>query len=218
MNLPNPSDRPPEPPPPPPEPTNEVARQGEVPTQTVIEGPPSHVIWRDEGPEFVHPDGYEDDAVEPLPEGFWDVPMKADPVARTFAPDLDAARAVKRAEIGARMAQAFLAGYPASIGDLAGERLQVRDEQDRTNWLTSQAAYSAQVAAGNGAQTGATFRTESNRTVTLTYLDGLHELLRMAGWGATIFAVSWSLKDEAARTDDAAAILAIDVEKAGWPS
>lgn len=218
MSLPSPNDAPPPPPPPPPPPTNTVARQGETPTQTVIETPPTHVIWRDDGPEYVHPDGYDEADIAPLPDGFWDVPMTSDPVAKTFAPDLDAARATKKAEIEARLAAAFLAGYPGTIGGLAGQRLQVRDDTDRANWLTSQAAYSAQVAAGNGAVAGASFRTASNETVTLTFADGVKELLSMAAWGGRIFAVSWSLKDEAAASTDAAAILAIDVAGAAWPT
>lgn len=206
------------PPPPPSPPSNEVVSQGGVPTQAVIAGPPTHVFWRADGPEFVHPGGFDAAEIEALPDGFWDLPMTADPVAKTFSPDLDAARATIKAKVDARLAAAFGVGYVATVGALAGQRLQVRDDTDRTNWLTSQAAYSAQVSAGNGATAGANFRTETNATITLTFAEGLQELLNMAAWGASIMAVSWSLKDAAAASSDAATILAIDVEGAAWPS
>jgi hypothetical protein len=203
---------------PPPAPTNEAAQQGEQPTQTVTEGPPTHVIWREDGPEYVHPEGYAATDIEALPAGFWDAPMVGDPAKKTFSADLDRARSDKKAEIASAMDAAFLAGYPAAIGALAGQRLQVRDNDDRTNWLTSQAAYSAQVDAGNGDVAGAEFRTASNETITLTFAEGLRELLGMAAWAATIMATSWKLKDALASDDDINAIMALDVAAAPWPS
>lgn len=112
----------------------------------------------------------------------------------------------------------FLAGFTVTgTGtDLDGETLQTRDEGDKINWLTSQAAYSAAVAQGAGAVSGATFRTTTNATVTLTYLQGLTVLLSMAAWGKDIMGNSWTLKDAVASAADDEALDEIDLE-AGWP-
>lgn len=112
----------------------------------------------------------------------------------------------------------FIAGFTVSgTGtDLDGETLQTRDEGDKVNWLTSQAAYSAAVAQGAGAVSGATFRTTSNATVTLTYLQGLTVLLSMAAWGKDIMGNSWTLKDAVADSADEEALDEIDIG-VGWP-
>ena len=119
-------------------------------------------------------------------------------------------RAALRAAIEAHAAAAFARGYAPAHVAFAGQRLQTRDVEDRTNWLTSQASYAAAVAAGAGDVVDATFRTAANATVTVTYAEGLDVLLGMAAWGRTIMARSWELKD---------AITAGDMPDvaAGWP-
>ena len=139
----------------------------------------------------------------------WDKIADGLPIA-----DLQVAR---RAQIDARLAEAFAGGFTPSSGPLAGHTLQVRDNSDRTNWLTSQAAYSAEVAGGNGAAIEAMFRDAVNATVTVSYAEGLDALLAMAAWGKALFEHSWSLKDQVAAAVDQAALDAIDIE-AGWPS
>ena len=115
-----------------------------------------------------------------------------------------------RGQVEARAARAFAAGYAPSHPDFAGERLQVRDAEDRTNWLTSQASYAAAVAAGAGDVLDATFRTMANRTIIVTYADGLQILLGMAAWGRDIMAVAWAKKDALAAGQS------IDIDD-GWP-
>jgi hypothetical protein len=95
--------------------------------------------------------------------------------------------------------------------------LQTRNVDDRTNWLSSQASYSAAVAGGVGAFLRANFRTEDNVNIVLSYADGLNVLLAMAGWGAAHYARSWELKDAIAATEDEMGLNAIDIES-GWPS
>lgn len=99
---------------------------------------------------------------------------------------------------------------------MAGEVLQTRDLTDRTNWLISQASYSAAVAAGQGAVEGAEFRTADNSTYTLSYSDGLAVLLAMAAWGAAAMSNSWPLKDAVNAAEDQTALDAVDIET-GWP-
>lgn len=126
------------------------------------------------------------------------------------------AKAIATAAVEARRDACFTAGFTPASGPLAGKTLQVRDVEDRTNWLTSQAAYAAAVAGGNGAVADATFRTEANETITVTYAEGLTTLLAMAAWGKAIFGNSWALKDAVAAAADQAALDAIDIA-AGWP-
>lgn len=116
-----------------------------------------------------------------------------------------------RRQVDARAAQAFAAGFAPAHADFAGERLQVRDAEDRTNWLTSQASYSAAVAAEMGDVVDASFRTMANRTITVSYADGLQILLGMAAWGRDILAVAWAKKDALAAGE------AIDLDD-GWPA
>ena len=129
---------------------------------------------------------------------------------------IEDAKTVLKAAIEQRRDHAFRAGFTPSTGPLAGKTLQVRDNDDRTNWLTSQASYSAAVVAGQGATMGAEFRTASNETITCTYLQGLQTLLAMAAWGKAIMGNSWVLKDAAVAATDLAVVAAIDVA-AGWP-
>src|SRR5687768_5452844 len=99
---------------------------------------------------------------------------------------------------------------------LGGRVLQTRDQTDRTAWLTSQAAYQAAVAGGQGSTEGAKFRPLDNITTTLSYSEGLNVLLAMAAWGKAVYGRSWELKDAIAAAADSAALNAIDIES-GWP-
>jgi hypothetical protein len=127
------------------------------------------------------------------------------------------------AQVDAKLFSEFQLGFtvPDGIGagPLAGHTLQTRGIEDRTNWLTSQAAYSAQVAGGNGALPGATFRDTGNTTVTATFAEGHMALLGMAAWGSNIFKRSWALKDAllAATTWSELDTIIADLDN-GWPS
>lgn len=122
-----------------------------------------------------------------------------------------------RAAVNAKLDTVLTSGYSYDFGAPYGVKvLQTRNVEDRTNWLTSQAAYSAAVASGAGSVEGATFRTEDNSTITLSYADGLNVLLSMAAWGAANYAASWSLKDAIAAAEDDTELDAIDIEQ-GWP-
>lgn len=150
---------------------------------------------------------------ELVPLSDWDI---ADLAARQ-APPLADLKAARRSAVSALLDAKLAAGYPHNFGGEIGTKvLQTRDIEDRTNWLTSQAAYSAAVAGGAGAVMGANFRSEDNVNITLSYQDGLDVLLAMAAWGAAHYARSWALKDEIAAAEDEAALAGIDIES-GWP-
>lgn len=129
---------------------------------------------------------------------------------------LDEARAAMVTAINRKRDAIQRAGFTVPAGPLAGKTLQTRDEGDAINWLTSQAAYAAAVAAGAGAVEDAWFRTADNETVVTSYTDGHAALMMMAAWGKTWMGNSWRLKDAVAAAEDHAALEAIDIE-AGWP-
>jgi len=141
----------------------------------------------------------------------------------TMAPtqDFDALEVeIRKAELKAvvvgRLAEAFAAGFSPASGPLSGHTLQVRDQDDKTNWLTSQAAYAAAIEAGAGNLKAATFRTADNETIATTFSEGHQTLLDMAAWGRMLMARSWVLKDQIAGAADMAELEAID-PAAGWP-
>lgn len=134
------------------------------------------------------------------------------------APSLVEAKAIKNRAVTAKRESVFAAGYTPASGPLAGHTLQCRDVQDRTNWLTSAVGYSAAVQAGAGNVAGATFRTQDNETVTITYAEAVTVLLQgMQVWGQQIMARSWELKDEIDAAADGAELDAIDINT-GWPA
>ncbi|TPG14369.1 hypothetical protein [Sphingomonas oligophenolica] len=120
-------------------------------------------------------------------------------------------RVAARAAVDARAEQAFFAGFAPANPAFAGQRLQVRGVEDRTNWLTSQASYAAAVDKGYGDVVDASFRTAANTTVTVSYADGLDTLLGMAAWGRAILARSWAIKDAIAVDEP------YDLDT-GWPA
>lgn len=121
-----------------------------------------------------------------------------------------------RDQIEARRDQCFQQGFTVPSGPLAGKVLQTRGIEDRTNWLTSQAAYMAAISQGGGNVADASFRTADNETIVVTYSEGFAALMMMAAWGKAVMGNSWTLKDAVANASTHAALDAIDVE-AGWP-
>ncbi len=115
-------------------------------------------------------------------------------------------------KVEADLASAFSGGFTVPFGTLQGQVLQTRGLEDRTNWLTSQAAYSAAMMGGHGAVLGASFRTASNETFTVTYQEGFNVLLAMADWGKTIMSISWNLKDQIKNASTYEELLAIDLD------
>ncbi len=132
-------------------------------------------------------------------------------------PTLADLKTQRNAAVTAKRESVFAAGFSPTTGPLAGHTLQVRDDTDKINWLTSQASYSAAVSAGYGAVPAATFRTAANETVTVTYAEGLTIIVQdMARWGQAIMNHSWTLKDliDAAEGEATLSMIAIDT---GWP-
>lgn len=124
--------------------------------------------------------------------------------------------AAKKAAINAKLETVLTGGFTVPSGTMAGKVLQTRNLEDRTNWLISQASYSAAIAGGMGAVEGAQFRTADNSTFTVSFSEGLSVLLAMAAWGDAAMNNSWSMKDAVEAAEDLAALDAINID-AGWP-
>jgi hypothetical protein len=135
----------------------------------------------------------------------------------TFVPiPLDQYKAEKKIAAQNAFATRFEYGF-SPTGTLAGQVLQVRTLEDKTNWLTSQASYSVAIAQGYGAYPGATFRTTSNQNFTLTFNEGLGVLMAMAAWGQQMYGRLWAIKDAIELASTKAELDLIDVT-IGWPS
>lgn len=106
-------------------------------------------------------------------------------------------------------------GFPFETPEYGLQHLQTRNDTDRTNWLTSQAAYQAMIAMGQGDVPGAHFRTAENNTITRTFMEGYQLILQMAGWGAHLYGVSWAKQDAVRATTNDAELDAIVVGE-GW--
>ena len=131
-------------------------------------------------------------------------------------PSLVEMKATASASVSRKRDELLAGGYTHDFGAPHGvHTLQTRPD-DRTNWLASQAAYSAAIAAGAGNMAGATFRTADNATITMTYMQGLTVLLAMVAWGQSVMARSWVLKDDIAAATDETELTAVDIES-GWP-
>lgn len=151
-------------------------------------------------------------------EGGWDVGDYRQPDGSYGKRSLVVEKMKKASLVDAAAAATFKAGYTPADGPLAGRTLQVRDNEDRTNWLTSQASYMAAVAAGMGALPGAVFRTASNETITLTFAEGAEVLVSgMAVWGKGIMGNAWGLKDQISAAMNFGELESIDIT-VGWPA
>lgn len=127
-------------------------------------------------------------------------------------------KAAKKAAAMAYRDTVFSTGYTVESGVMAGHVLQTRVYgEDRTNWLTSQAAYKAAIEAGHGAVEGAKFRTKANVNFEVSYSYGYSVILAMAAWGALVTARAWDIADQIAGAADDAALDAIDVTS-GYPA
>lgn len=180
-----------------------------------------HVSFPDDADLTEH--GFEPYAETPVPEaGWWQTITEVAPVdgAQLWEVSdrpLSDVRAAWSDRVTAKRDAVFAGGYTPATGALAGHTLQVRDDRDKINWLTSQASYLAAIQGGHGAVLGATFRTAANDTVVTSFTEGFQIIVvGMAQWGAAIMNRSWALKDEGVAADTLADLLAIDIET-GWP-
>jgi len=137
-------------------------------------------------------------------------PLTADELAARRAAVVAARVEVVNAERDRRLTGGFRYDFGGTIGPTV---LQTRDADDKVNWLVSKGIYRDLVAAGQGAQMAARFRSADNVTFLVSVADGLAALVAMETWGAAVLARSWALKDALADGADPAGL---DITQ-GWP-
>lgn len=91
--------------------------------------------------------------------------------------------------------------------------LQLRDSEDRTNWLTLRTSVSELIFAGYG-DTAISIRTEENITVPMTANSVAVMLRSMSQYGSDVLYNSWVLKDQAREAED---LNLVDIT-VGWPA
>lgn len=200
-----------------------ILKDGEGYTVDLTAFPGLHAIqWNDGAGWYEYAGGranepIEDEAhIEPFLT-LWQAAYDAAHPAPTWADRVEAVRA----QIDAKTLEVFAGGFTVPSGTLAGKNLQVRNETDRTNWLTSLGMYQLAIANGQGAEEGAIFRTTDNQTFTLTYAEGLQVLVGMMMWGRSVYGRAWALKDQLDALQDGdgdglAVIRAVHTH--GWPN
>jgi hypothetical protein len=132
------------------------------------------------------------------------------------APTLEALRDQANAAVNAKREAVFAAGFLVSGGALDGQHLQLRNADDKANWLIVDKNARAAVAAGAGDAPLIPIRTLENQTVTVTPNQALAVLAALESWGGAVMAHSWTLKDAITAAADEASLAAIDLD-AGWP-
>lgn len=132
-------------------------------------------------------------------------------------PSLEDLKDVRRRLVDAALAAHYVAGYEHDFGAHGVHRLQLRDADDRTNWLTLLGICDEAIAAGQGETVmPIPVRTAANVELALTFAEAAAALRSMRDWAAAVLAHSWALKDAVAAATDAPALATLDLED-GWP-
>lgn len=130
---------------------------------------------------------------------------------------LDELKAAKKAQAERMIAVKMSGGFPCTLGGNE-ERLQLRNETDRTNWLTFHSVCRDAMLAGAGDSVSLQpIRTQDNRNYSVTYAEGAALMADLRTWAGAIMAVAWGLKDAIAAAETKAAVEAVDIEGAPWP-
>lgn len=132
------------------------------------------------------------------------------------APTLEALRDQANAAVNAKREAVFAAGFLVSGGALDGQHLQLRNADDKANWLIVDKNARLAVAAGAGDVPLIPVRTLENQTITVTPNQALAVLAALESWGGAVMAHSWTLKDAITAAADEASLAEIDLDS-GWP-
>lgn len=103
-------------------------------------------------------------------------------------------------------------GFPWDFGgDIGVNHLQVRNNDDRTNWLTIHGACVAALMGGQGDVLGVEIRTLENNTAIMTFMQAFNMLNAMTAWGQTIYTPAWKAKDAIRATTTQEELDSIDI-------
>lgn len=126
-------------------------------------------------------------------------------------------RAIKD-KVDPRYDQHLLGGIPLDALGYPGERLQCRNELDRTNWLALKdicfEAISAELGAALIPEPG--IRCNSNNFIRPTFAETFTLMQHVRTWAMQAQANWWRLKDLCRAAPTAQELEAIDFEE-GWP-
>lgn len=125
------------------------------------------------------------------------------------------AKVVRRAQAQAEYDARLAVGFP--VPGAPGETLQLRNESDRSNWLTLKDACNDAILAGLGAEPCALpIRTTANNALPMSWEDAATLLRALRAWGAAMLQALWTLKDVIDAAETIEALEALDLA-AGWP-
>ena len=131
-------------------------------------------------------------------------------------PSLDEVKASKAEAVNMRREQVFAAGFQIPSGPAAGQHMQLRNADDKANWLIAERGAKKAVEAGAGDAPIVPLRSTENITTLITPNAMLELLDGLDAWGREVTAFSWGLKDQIVTAVDQSAIDAIDID-ASWP-
>ncbi len=133
------------------------------------------------------------------------------------APTLEELRAQANAAVNAKREAVFAAGFPVSGGALDGQHLQLRNADDKANWLIVDKNARLAVAAGAGDVPLIPIRTLENQTITVTPNQALAVLADLEAWGQAVLTRSWALKDQNDAATEAGDLVSPAELETGWP-
>lgn len=134
-----------------------------------------------------------------------------------LGPTLVALRAAANAAVNAKREAVFAGGYLVDGGPLDGLRLQLRNADDKANWLIVEKNALAAITGGAGDVPMVPIRTLENQTVTLTPNQAVAVMAGLEAWGRAVMARSWVLKDQNDQAMSAEALVAAEDVESGWP-
>lgn len=133
------------------------------------------------------------------------------------APTLEELRDQANAAVNAKREAVFATGFPVSGGALDGQHLQLRNADDKANWLIVDKNARLAVAAGAGDVPLIPVRTLENQTITVTPNQALAVLADLEAWGQAVLARSWALKDQNDAATEAGELVGPAELETGWP-
>ncbi|SFV31374.1 hypothetical protein SAMN05216456_1321 [Devosia crocina] len=126
-------------------------------------------------------------------------------------------RAIERIKsVGARlMSEGFAYDFGGEVGV---QHLQLRDADDKANWLTAKDKMRDAIAAGYGDAPVAPMRTAENNTPLVTPNQGVVILSALSNWAEQMFATSWAKQDAIRSATDISTFKALEASiEEGWP-
>lgn len=131
-------------------------------------------------------------------------------------PTLDVLRTRALVAVNARREAVFAEGFLVTTGALENLHLQLRNADDKANWMIVEKRARAAIAATLDGTPIIPIRVLENQTVMVTPEYAIEVLTGLETWGGAVMAHSWTLKDAITAASDENDLAAIDLDS-GWP-